>query len=379
MIRFSDAASADVFSHSLFEGFASLNFHFCNINIPPIGYFPKLSRVVWIPGFEGVEHGVPVKSIGMLSLPFIQDLSIRNRIYQMIKRLPLKEDVVFLVYAITPPVLDALLKYRRNISSRCRIVLIIPDFIEDMYEGPSIRSRIRRAMAGDIHGLYQEMDGFVYLTEKMKEITESDKPYRVVEGIYNLNEVYIEPNYELDEKVVFYSGKLQGKFGIKRLVDAFLQISDPSFKLVLCGSGDTEEYIQMKAAEDKRIVFCGQISREQVLFEQAKATLLVNPRIPEGSYTRYSFPSKNIQYMASGIPMLAYALPGVPESYHRYGVFIPEDDLSIERLSYEIIRMCNWDPHKRRQFGQAAREYILNEKNACVQCEKILDLLKEIH
>ena len=62
-----------------------------------------------------------------------------------------------------------------------------------------------------------------------------------------------------------------------------------------------------------RIEFLGMLPRTDVLELQSKATILVNPRQPVGDFTKYSFPSKTIEYMASGTPLLMYKLPGIPE------------------------------------------------------------------
>ena len=378
-ITFSDAASADVFSTAVFDGLVSLNVSFQNVNVPPVGYFPKLSNTWRIPAFKGSEDGVGVTCVGFTNLPLYQDYSIYRQVYGTLLQLGLKEAPVFLVYSINIPVIHALLKFRKNVFPGCKIVLIIPDLIEDMYAGDSVHSVIRRWMSGDVSRLYREMDAFVYLTEQMKEATGVEKPYCVVEGIYNERETYLEPEYDTKEKTVFYSGKLEDKFGVRRLVDAFMMIHDPHFRLALCGSGDSESYIREKAAGDSRIVLYGQLPRKKVLEIQANSTLLVNPRTPEGRFTRFSFPSKNIQYLASGIPTLAYKLPGIPEEYGRFCRMIPEDCLSVEYLASQIQEMCLLDSKQREQIGQSSRRFILREKNSKRQCQKILDLLESLN
>ena len=55
-----------------------------------------------------------------------------------------------------------------------------------------------------------------------------------------------------------------------------------------------------------------------IVEEELKATLLVNPRPTGEEYTKYSFPSKNMEYMASGTPVLTTCLPGMPAEYNEY-------------------------------------------------------------
>ena len=61
-----------------------------------------------------------------------------------------------------------------------------------------------------------------------------------------------------------------------------------------------------------------EMARKQGVAEELKATLLVNPRPTTEEFTIYSFPSKNMEYMASGTPLLTTKLPGMPEEYHQY-------------------------------------------------------------
>ena len=43
-IKFSDAASAVVFSDAIFQGLVQCGLDFINVNIPPIGYWPKMNK-----------------------------------------------------------------------------------------------------------------------------------------------------------------------------------------------------------------------------------------------------------------------------------------------------------------------------------------------
>lgn len=58
------------------------------------------------------------------------------------------------------------------------------------------------------------------------------------------------------------------------------------------------------ATKDRRIQYLGSIPHDEILQLQRTASLLVNPRTPEGIYTKYSFPSKTMEYLASGTPTL---------------------------------------------------------------------------
>lgn len=376
-IVFSDSASAVVFSDAIFHGLVECGLDFVNVNNPPIGYWPRMNKKLWVQTQYCEEQGRKVWNIGTVNLYGYQYFSIFMHTYRAIKNILKGEAAVCVVYAINVPILRAILRYRKHDAPKTKIILVIPDLIEDMYSGSSLKSKVLRWIHGDIDEIYRQTDGFVYLTEQMREKTKSYKLYCVVEGIYDaLAEKYKEPDFSGDEKIIFYSGKLEEKFGARLLVDAFCMIPDADARLVLCGSGDSVDYVKERAAADTRIRFMGQIPREEVIRLQSKARLLVNPRTPEGAFTRYSFPSKNIQYLASGIPTLIYRLEGIPEEYYQYCLSIDGNMLSVADLSQAMQNGINLPLEECVRMGVNARQFILENKNAKKQTEKIIDLIK---
>ena len=170
-----------------------------------------------------------------------------------------------------------------------------------------------------------------------------------------------------------YSGALYYQFGIKNLLDAFTQIKDENYQLILCGSGDAEDEIKQLASKDNRIQFKGYLPYDEVLNLQSMATVLVNPRTPEGEYTKYSFPSKTMEYMASGVPVVMYRLPGIPTEYDNYLYYVNGN--SVEELKNKLVEVCGMDAIKRKQKGERAQNFVLQEKNYLVQAKKIIDFI----
>lgn len=378
-ISFSDSASAVVFSDAIFNGLVACNVSFVNVNVPPLGYWLKMNSQLWSSSVRCTENEIDVRNVGMINMYILREISIYFKTYREIKNVLKGNPAVCFVYAVNIPVVRAILRYRRRHSPSTKLIMLIPDFIEDMYSDGTLKSRIKHFFDGNVEELYKQVDGFIYLTEQMKERTMSSSPYRVIEGIYDqFNEQYIAPDFSTSVKNIFYSGKLDHKFGLRRLVDAFSLIKDDAARLVLCGSGDCEEYIKSCAHSDKRIMFKGQLPREECIRLQSQSKLLINPRTPEGEFTRYSFPSKNIQYLASGIPTLMYRLDGIPQEYYKYCLTIEAEDLSVESLSKAIQDGINMSNTRSKEMGVAARRFILKHKNAQVQCKKIIDLITEL-
>lgn len=224
-------------------------------------------------------------------------------------------------------------------------------------------------------GLYGVVDKYVLLTEHMAPRLGLKAPFIVMEGIATeTNDTVIAENIEDYGKYILYTGLLNKKFGIPTLLDAFCQMSDRSVKLVLCGSGDAEDYIREKQKENPDIVFKGRVDRSEALALQKNAAILVNPRQNNEDFTRYSFPSKNLEYLSSGVPTVAYKLDGIPDEYDDYIIY-PADDLP-ETLCSVLTSLCAMTDEEREALGGKAKSFVEEFKNKDYQSKRIVEFLK---
>jgi len=228
---------------------------------------------------------------------------------------------------------------------------------------------------GDYNKLSKEVDGYVLLTPLMIERMPEKKPFCVVEGIYNPTEKRQKRN-EGDNFTILYTGMLYEKFGVKNLVDAVHSLEMKDIRLKLCGSGELVDYIQ--SLNDSRIEYLGIVLRDKVLQLQSEVSLLVNPRQPNGGFTRYSFPSKNIEYLASGTPTLIYELEGIPQEYYQYCYHLSAEEKSVKAFARKITEIYHTSKEEREKLANDAQQFIFSQKNAPAQCEKIIRLIDSL-
>ncbi|WP_199912298.1 glycosyltransferase [Lysinibacillus sp. 2017] len=223
----------------------------------------------------------------------------------------------------------------------------------------------------------QRYDSYIFLTEQMNDlINPSNRPYVVIEGLVDVN-MRNTPNILEDkykEKIVIYAGALYEKYGVKKLLQAFMALKESNTKLWIYGAGEMEEYIKKCEIEDNRIKFFGVMPNEHIVNEQLKATVLVNPRPSYEEFTKYSFPSKNMEYMVSGTPVLTTPLQGMPYEYNDY-VYLFEDETlaGITRTLENILGKKREELHEK---GVKAKEFVIREKNNQIQANKIICLIK---
>ena len=202
-----------------------------------------------------------------------------------------------------------------------------------------------------------------------------NKPFCVVEGIASKIDSISENKKINGLKNILYTGTLHKKFGILNLLAAFKQISDKDYRLIICGIGDSEDIIKKAAEEDPRIIYKGQLPREEILILQREAAVLVNPRQANEEFTKYSFPSKNLEYLSSGIPVIAYKLEGIPDEYDPY-IFYVKDN-SIESLKDKLIEVCECSDGFAYEKSIKAKDFVLKNKNEVAQTKIIIDMLKK--
>ena len=220
---------------------------------------------------------------------------------------------------------------------------------------------------------------YLLLTEQMSEVVNPKKrPYIVMEGHVDQSMAAMENTLEgkYEKQVIFYAGSLMEIYGIGNLVEGFLSAQLPNAELHIYGSGDYTEKLKKQAEGNKAIRYCGVAPNSDIVKAELAATLLVNPRPTNEDYTKYSFPSKNMEYMASGTPVLTTKLPGMPEEYYPY-VYLLEDE-SAEGMAKALKEILSQPEEELAQKGAAAKAFVLREKSNTAQAKKLLELVDKL-
>lgn len=369
--------AANVLQWNFIEGFdQNLETPLTIINSLFIGSYPKRYKKLFVKSYPFSHNGKSKDfNVGFCNLMGFKKFSIirtlKKAVKKWIKNTPGKKSIV--AYAMTGTRLS-ILKYAKKVDSSIHTSLIVPDLPQYMHfqKVSKLFSLMKKLDGVGLKKNLKYVDSFVLLTEKMAEYL-NVKNYVVVEGIAkerkNMEQA---PNNSC--KTIVYAGGLNLKYGVGDLVDAFGLIKDEHYRLILCGSGNAVEKIEEQAKTDKRIEYKGLLPHNEVLKLVHSATVLVNPRKNNEEYTKYSFPSKTMEYMSTGVPIVAYKLDGIPNEYDEYLNYVQGD--SIEDFAKKIIEICEKTEQERIAIGQKAKNFILNNKNAKVQVEKVLNMIE---
>lgn len=218
---------------------------------------------------------------------------------------------------------------------------------------------------------------YVFLTEAMNDyLGKPGKPYVVLEGHADITMRNHLPSLEkkLPQRVCLYAGSLSKRYGLGTLVEGFRMADIPGAELHIYGRGDYVEELKQIAGEDERIVYGGMLLSTEVVEKEMEAMLLVNPRPTAEDFVKYSFPSKTMEYMSTGTPVLTTCLPGIPKEYKEHLYFIEEE--SAQGIARALKSVFAHSDEELFAKGKAAREFVLEERNNVVQAEKILTMLE---
>lgn len=230
----------------------------------------------------------------------------------------------------------------------------------------------------NVLNLAKQFDCFVFVTKDMATAFEvENKPFTVVEC------TYVEPKYakgekasESEKKTIFYAGSIREEYGIGHLLRAFSLIDGSEYELIIAGGGAGEGLVKEYASKDARIKFVGFITPQEVLKYQLSSHVLVSPRQSNKEYVKYSFPSKSVDSLATGIPYVAHKLPCDPPEYADYINYVAGE--SDEDLKDKLVEICELPVERRREIGERGKQFILEKKNPTVMTKRIVDMWDKV-
>ena len=375
--------ACDTFQWAVIEGLNANRSDFSVLSYPWLPCYPLNYKSSKVKSGDILYDGRCIgKSMGYSSLILYKQFSIENSVIKSVSRwiensVLEGEKFAILTYTLEPFFIKPLSKLKKKHPNMI-IASIVTDLVDDIYNFKDNLSFFKRLQSWirikETKEGYAFIDKFILLTKQMEEkIPQAIGKNIVVEGIYkNSDDIALGSRVE---KSILYTGVLEEYAGVKLLVDAFTETSCSEYRLIICGNGPLSEYISEKAHHDSRIDYRGSVSREEAVALQKSVSLLINPRQPNGGITKYSFPSKTMEYMSSGTPMIGYKLEGMPFEYYDY-MFIP-GDLSLNSLVKKINACLQLSEDELHLFGSKARAFILNKKTAEIQVKQILDFIEK--
>ncbi|OQC68444.1 MAG: putative glycosyl transferase [Verrucomicrobia bacterium ADurb.Bin006] len=369
--------AANNLQEAIFKGFEENHFDCDVLSTPYLGSFPPYFKTPFVKGHKSAD-GKTI-SIPYLNVSYVKRSDIRRRclchIREWCKDTRGKRVVLFYNFSCI-----ALAPRIKEEFPDTKICLLVTDLKKYMAADSFFLTRVNASISSylmkDNPSTYGFVDGYILLASKMTEcLPIASRPWLLMEGIYN-------PSVQFDavpkdgNRVVLYTGNLGKRYGICSLLHAFCLIKNENYRLQFCGDGDGLSDISELIKRDNRVSYFGILPRADVLTLQKRATILINPRPSTEAYTKYSFPSKTMEYMASGTPTLMCRLGCLPEEYKNLLYFI--EDESAEGIKAAIVNACEKRDEELQMFGKAAADFIMRKKTPKVQASRIIEFIERL-
>ena len=160
-------------------------------------------------------------------------------------------------------------------------------------------------------------------------------------------------------------GTLHEVKGQRYLVEACRLLADAGVDVVctLVGDGPDRAALARQIAAaglERRVAIGGRRTRAELAEQLRAAHVLVAPSVPTSEGKREGIPVVLMEAMASGIPVVASAISGIPELVEDgvSGLLVPPRD---PRAVADALRRLLDDAPLRRQLGAAGREKVVRE------------------
>lgn len=350
------------------------------LTIPAVYSFPYNNRRMFTKAESYDYKRTHIRSIGFCNLPVLKEIWATISLMALIVKSAKCFNGDRIDVIINTPnnnLLNAVRLAKIFINKQITQTIIIPDIpsmVTAMDKQNPLKDLILKYRNKKSIKMASNSNGLVLLTEAMMDFINKPVPHIVMEGIVDVDSMDGD-SVSSSKEIILYTGTLRKIFGVMNLVQAFQMINDYNVELWICGSGDSEVAINEAANRDSRIKFFGLVDSQTALKMQHQATILVNPRTSEGEYTKYSFPSKTMEYLLSGKSVIINRLSGIPDEYYNY-VFVPTNE-TVSSLAACITQVIAMDPFERMTIARQGRDFIIHNKNSRIQTGRIIEMISK--
>lgn len=364
--KFAIPFSAINYNRKIIEAFLLENKH----NIIPLA----TTGIPAYPRFSDLKKIKPLPCYGSNTIAHNNLLGIRNisEMKAFKKQIKKMESVDYAVVSNlhSPFLYAAKILKKKHKAKMIVIVYDLPQFMS--FTKRSFIYHVLKTIDKIIIKRYlKHADAFILVSEATNAIVNKhNKPYVVLEGIIE-DKPMLKPSMN---KVIMYSGLLAFAYDIKLLIESFIKANEKvnnSFTLELYGSGDAIDYILDTAKLHPEIKYMGMVSPKELTNARENAFAFINPRRNVEEFTKYSFPSKNLEYLQTGKPVIGFHFPSASENLNEL-VFAPKDnegDLAnaIERVMslsqkeikiYQQLVLKNLKPYRASNYIKVLQELI---------------------
>lgn len=350
------------------------------LSVPAVAAFPRSIYKRIAGKQETVEKSIRIRWVPFVNIQGLKQHTIKRNVEKLLEQwLQENKDIkdkIVLMYSIYPPYTEPAVRLcKKHGCHLCAVITDLPEYMYSWKNRKGLRGWYSKRLSEKMLYLQGKCDSYILFTKPMAaKMGIEDKPYIVSEGFCDASIFDDLPKQEkYTRKTVVYGGNLSRLYGIRELVNGFMQ-TDLDAELHLYGAGEDAAFVEDCAKRDSRIKFFGRVDRKTLLIALKKAHLLVVNKPTADDYSNYSFSSKILEYMASGTPLLTTKVGGMPEEYREHCYFIIDE--TCDGIAQAIKSVMGQSDEELREQGAKAAAFATEQKNCYTMVKKITDFLK---
>ncbi len=274
------------------------------------------------------------------------------------------------VYSLHTPLLAAAVAVAR--VKRVRLGIVIPDLPLYMNSGQSgtLRGLLKSLDDRLLKWLAGQADIVFPITARIAiDWLDGNSKFLVVEGVSPSSMRPFEITPSARRPSLLYAGNFSH---IAKCAQMFRRSSIDA-ELVLIGDGPERAALEDLARQDARIVVRPFMKPDQLQLEVARANFLINLRDTTWPGGKYSFPSKLVEYIRQGKPVISTRLDGIPEEYFDH--FSPLDDADDESFARSLALALAADARQLDAAVTSAQAMLRERKASPVVGRRMLEAL----
>jgi glycosyltransferase involved in cell wall biosynthesis len=217
-------------------------------------------------------------------------------------------------------------------------------------------------------------DGYVFLSWSYFTSFQSDFKIHLDGGVSRLPSQIPMPKADYQPRVALYSGAMNQYGGVELLVEAFHNVTRPGAELWLCGKGQNAA-VNRAIAQDTRIKSLGFVSEEKLINLSKQADIFVNPRPSSIPGNERNFPSKILEYLTFGKPVVSTWTPGLAPEYR--DVLIVPDEENPQFLAQTIDRVFAWECQDLENYFSCTKRFLETTRTWELQARRLLEWLTQ--
>ena len=351
---------------------------FAAVSYPPIQTFPS-GKCLFEKAYLEETDTMDTHYCGFINIPFMKQATSVRSVVKIIRKLMKNrqdQELTIITHCFYPQSFYAVKALQK--WYQVKVYTIIPDLPDFSYSNLNKKNKLLGLLWKRFNAMKQKLkgipDGYICFSERQRNYLDRSKPYIVMEGFADID--YIDSIEEAklasDKRIIMYAGALKQAYGVDDMVRAFMEIGATDAELWIYGDGESREWIEK--VSDSRVRYMGCVTRDEVVAVEKSVYALINPRPAKEEYAKCSFPSKLLEYMATGTPVLTTRLESMPVEYTEKLMFIEDDSAEgIKKAMGELLGMPYDSVH---QYGVDARRFICTYKTPLKQARTIQEFIE---